>query len=90
MEHDEEVILISSAIFEINHIHNAVRFLKEIQGSFELFSLDKSIRAVVQLSHDDRDLILGHSQLFVVMLVEGVIVILCALRLLGSSIGFCC
>ena len=54
---------VSPARFKIDHVHNAISFLEQIERSFILLSFDKSIGAVIQLSEDDGDLILGHSEL---------------------------
>ena len=66
---------VSPARFKIDHVHNAISFLEQIERSFILLSFNKSIGAIVQLGEDDGDLILGHSELLVIMLIKGIIFI---------------
>ena len=75
MEENEDVELISLANVEVHHIHNPICFLKQIKGFIVLFLFDEGNGVVVELCEDDGDLVLGHSQLLVVMLVEGVVLI---------------
>lgn len=75
MEHDEQMVLVSSAGVEVNNVHYTVGFLQQIQSSFVLFPLDELIRRVIEFSHDDGYLVLADSELLVIVLIEGVIFI---------------
>ena len=57
MEHHEEMEFIPSASLEVDHVHDAIGFLKEIESSLILFSLDESVCAVIELSHYNRNFI---------------------------------
>jgi len=96
VEHDKEVELVSTARFKIDHIHDTIRLLQQVERSFVLLALNKPIRTVVEFGEDDWDLILGDPELLIVMLVEGVILVqrarcligACSVcRLLGSTYG---
>ena len=79
--------LISSTRFEINDIHDTVGLLEQVECPLILFSLDKTVSAVVQLSQHDWDLVLADTQLFIVVLIEGIVLVE---RGRGVSPGGCC
>ena len=75
MKHHEKVKFVSAARFKIDHIHNAVGLLQQVEGSLVLLTLDEAVSAVVQLSEHDRDFVLRDTKLLIVVLVEGVVLI---------------
>lgn len=75
MEHDKEMELVPAARFKIDHIHDSIRLLQQVECSFVLFALDKAISTVIELSEDDWDLILGDPQLLIVVLVKSIVLI---------------
>ena len=77
--------LVPAARFKIDHVHNTVRLLQQVERSFVLLPLDESISTVVQLSQNYRDLILRYSELFIVVLVKGIIFVDRARSLVGTS-----
>jgi hypothetical protein len=75
MEHDEQMVLVSSAGVEVNNVHYTVSFLQQIQSSFVLFPLDELIGRVIEFGHNDWYLVLADSELLVIMLIEDVVFI---------------
>ena len=49
MEHDEKVVHVSSALVEVNSIHDAVSLLQEVESPLELFFLDVLGKEICQL-----------------------------------------
>lgn len=76
MEHDEEMVLVTTASVKINYVHDSVRLLKKVERALVLLPLNELVGRVVQLRHDDGDLVFGHAQLFVVMSIEGVVIVI--------------
>ena len=93
VEHHEKVKLVAPAGFEIDHVHDTIRLLQEIQSTLVLLSLDEAVCAVVQLGQYDRDLVFGDAKLFIIVLIEGVVLvngrILALVSLMGASDGRC-
>jgi len=70
VEHDEQMVHISATSCEIYGVHDSIGLLQKIQSLFKLFFLDKTIGAFIQLSENNRNLILADSEFFVIMLIE--------------------
>ena len=91
MEHYEKVKLVAPAGFEIDHVHDTIRLLQEIQSTLVLLSLDEAVCAVVELGQHDRDLVFGDAKLLIIVLIEGVVLvngrILALVGLMGASNG---
>ena len=64
---------VTATRIKVNHVHNAVRFLKQVQSALILLPLYKAVGAVVQLRHHDRDFIFTHPQLFIIVFVESIV-----------------
>ena len=57
MKHDEKVKFVSAARFKIDHVHNSIGLLKQVQSPLILLALDEAVSAVIQLSQHDRDFV---------------------------------
>ena len=73
MEHDKKVEFVATARVKVNHVHNAVGLLKQVQSALVLLPLNESIGAVVELGHHDRDFVFAHPQLFIIVFVESIV-----------------
>ena len=47
VKHDEQMVHVSAAALEIDSVHNTVRLLQKIQGSFILFLLDEGVSTFI-------------------------------------------
>jgi hypothetical protein len=75
VKHDIQVVPVSDAFGEINHVHNSICFLQQVEPLIVLFLFDESDGAVVQLLEHNWDLVLGDLELLVIVLVEGLVLI---------------
>ena len=57
MKHDEKVEFVSAARFKIDHVHNSIGLLKQVQSPLILLALDEAVSTVIQLSQHDRDFV---------------------------------
>ena len=80
MEHDEEVVAVPAAGRKVNHVHDAVGLLEQVEGPLVLLSLDELVGRVVELGEHNGDFVLANAQLLVVVAVEGVVLPIDRLR----------
>ena len=73
------MIFIPSTSLEVYYIHDAICLLKKIQCTFKLFSFYEAVCTIVELCHYNRNFILRYSKFFVIMFVESIVIIVCAL-----------
>jgi hypothetical protein len=78
MKKYEQIELITTTKIEIDDIHDPISLLKQVQGFFPLLSLDKLNSRVIKFPQYYRYLVLGYSQLLVIVLVECIVLIECA------------
>ncbi len=78
MEEHEYVVFVSPAYIEVDYIHYSVSLLQQVQCLIVLFTFYKLNGIIVELSQDYWDLILGNSQLLIVMFIESVVLVECA------------
>ena len=98
VKHDEQMVQISSAWGKVDRIHDTVSLLKKIERSFELVLFDKGYGTFIELCQHNGNLILGNTELFVIMFVEKIVflvllviggyTILCITGLLRHSVWF--
>lgn len=69
------MVFVSSARVEINHVHNAVGFLKQVKGALILLSLDELVGRVIEFGHYNRNFVFTDSELFVIVTVESIILV---------------
>lgn len=90
VEHDEEVKLVPAAGFKIDHVHDPVGLLQQIERPLVLLALNESIGTVIELGEDYGDLIFADAELLVVMLVERVVFVERTCCLVGARCIRCC
>ena len=75
VEKYEQVEFVAAAHIEIDDIHDPVGLLQQVESLLPLLSLDELGSRVIKLPQDYRDFILGDTELLVVVLVKGVILV---------------
>ena len=67
------MVAVSSAHVEVDHVHDTVGLLEEVEGSLVLLSLDELVGAVIEFSQNDRDLVFTHAEFLVIMSIKRVV-----------------
>lgn len=55
MEHHEQLKPVAPTTREVNHVHDPVGLLEQVQRFLKLFAFDELVRRVVQFSQHNRD-----------------------------------
>ena len=75
VEKYEQVEFVATAQIEIDYIHDPVGLLQQVEGLLPLLSLNELGGRVIKLPQDNRYFILGDTELLVIVLVKGVVLV---------------